>query len=47
MKAATIANKMNDNKVLCMVCGEFMDITEFEISTEVCKWCDVTIRDEV
>ena len=32
---------------LCTICGEFMDITEFEISDEICKWCDVTIRDKV
>lgn len=31
---------------LCTVCGEFMDLTEVEISDEVCKWCDVTIRDK-
>lgn len=31
---------------LCTVCGDFLPETEFEISDEVCKWCDVTIRDE-
>lgn len=33
-------------KLLCKVCGEFEPITDFEISDEVCKWCDVTIRDK-
>lgn len=30
---------------LCRMCGDFLLASEFEISDEVCNWCDVTIRD--
>ena len=30
---------------LCKVCGDFYPVSEFEIVDDVCKWCDVTIRD--
>jgi hypothetical protein len=36
---------MTKEQTLCKVCGDFYELTEFEISNEVCKWCDVTIRD--
>ena len=31
---------------LCTICGDFNPVADFEISPEVCKWCDVTLRDE-
>lgn len=32
---------------LCRVCGDFYDIADFEIDDEVCRWCDVILRDEL
>lgn len=33
-------------KRLCRICGEFMPLEDFEMSEDVCKWCDVTLRDK-
>lgn len=46
ISAGRATDNFTQDKRLCSVCGEFYDKIEFEISEEVCKWCDVTIRDE-
>jgi hypothetical protein len=38
---------MTTKNSLCRICGDFYPAQEFEIGPDVCRWCDVVIRDRL
>lgn len=36
-----------DNRKLCILCGDFLPPEDFIIADDVCGFCDVVLRDDM